>query len=116
MEQRHERVLTPNEYQKLAMRTSNKELRPVEHLINGALGLAGEAGEVADLVKKTLFQGHDLDHEHIAKECSDVFWYLAETATALGYSLEEIMAANIEKLRRRYPEGFNSERSIHRSE
>lgn len=116
MEQRHERILTPNEYQKLAMRTSNKELRPVEHLINGALGLAGEAGEVADLVKKTLFQGHKLDPEHIAKECSDVFWYLAETATAIGYDLETIMRMNIEKLEKRYPNGFDAERSQNREE
>ena len=108
--------MTINEYQKLAMRTSNQELRPVEHLINGALGLAGEAGEVADLVKKTCFQGHKLDPEHIAKECSDVCWYLAETATAIGWPLEDIFALNIDKLRKRYPDGFSAERSQNRAE
>lgn len=116
MEQRHERVLTPNEYQKLAMRTSNKDLPPDEHLLNGVLGLAGEAGEAADLVKKYKFQGHALDVEHVAKELSDVLWYVAETATAIGYDLETIMQMNIDKLRKRYPDGFDPERSQHRKE
>jgi NTP pyrophosphatase (non-canonical NTP hydrolase) len=106
--------MTINEYQKLAMRTSNQTLRPVEHLINGAMGLTGEAGEVADIVKKTLFQGHKLDPEHIAKELSDVCWYIAETATAIGYDLETIMQLNIDKLKKRYPDGFSTERSQHR--
>lgn len=108
--------MTANEYQALAMRTSNKDLLPVGHLINGALGLAGEAGEVADLVKKCEFQGHTLDEEHLAKELSDVCWYLAETATAIGYNLEDIFQMNIEKLRKRYPDGFDTERSQHRKE
>ena len=108
--------MTINEYQKLAMKTLNPELSEKDVLINGVMGLCGESGEAIDIVKKWLAQGHELDKEKLAKELGDVCWYLAETATALGYSLEEIMAANIEKLRRRYPEGFNSERSIHRSE
>ena len=108
--------MTINEYQKLAMKTLNPELSEKDVLINGVMGLCGESGEAIDIVKKWLAQGHELDKEKLAKELGDICWYLAETATALGYSLEEIMAANIEKLRRRYPEGFNSERSIHRSE
>ena len=116
MEQRHERVLTPNEYQKLAMRTSNKNLAQSGHLLNGALGLAGEAGEFADLVKKCCFQGHNLDAEHAAKELGDICWYIAEAATAIGYDLETIMQMNIDKLRKRYPDGFSAERSQHRAE
>ena len=116
MEQRHERVLTPNEYQRLAMRTSNQELKPVVHLVNGALGLTGEAGEVADLVKKHTMQGHGLNAEHVAKELGDCLWYVAETATAIGYDLETIMRMNIEKLEKRYPEGFSAERSQNREE
>lgn len=106
--------MTINEYQSLAMRTSNKFLAPDGRLMNGALGMAGEAGEVADLVKKYKFQGHALDAEHLAKELSDVCWYIAETATAIGYDLETIMQMNIDKLRKRYPDGFSAERSQHR--
>lgn len=108
--------MTANEYQALAMRTSNKALTMRDHLINGALGLCGESGEVADLVKKAYMQGHELDRERIAEELSDVFWYLAEAATAIGYEMEEIQQMNVDKLRKRYPdkEGFSAERSIHR--
>ena len=108
--------MSGNEYQRLAMRTSNSALTTTEHLINGALGLAGEAGEVADLVKKRFMQGHSLDREHLAKELGDVCWYIAETATALGYSMEAIMEPNIEKLRKRYPSTFDAQRSQHRAE
>ena len=103
-----------NEYQQLAMRTSNKELSPDYHLLNGALGLVGESGEIADLVKKNWMQGHPLDLVHVAKELGDICWYIAETATAIGYDLETIMKMNIDKLKDRYPEGFDAERSIHR--
>ena len=108
--------MTVNEYQKLAMKTLNPELSEKDVLINGVMGLCGESGEAIDIVKKWLAQGHELDKEKLAKELGDICWYLAETATALGCSLEDIMTANIEKLRKRYPEGFDSERSIHRSE
>jgi NTP pyrophosphatase (non-canonical NTP hydrolase) len=106
--------MTINEYQKLAMRTSNKELSNALHLMNGALGLSGESGEVADLVKKCWMQGHNMDRGHIAKELGDICWYVAETATAIGYDLETILQMNIDKLMKRYPEGFDSERSQHR--
>ena len=107
--------MTINEYQALAMRTASG--MNYEHhgmLMNGALGLCGESGEVADIVKKATFQGHDLDIEHVAKELGDVAWYLAVSATAIGVDLETIMKMNIDKLRKRYPEGFDSERSQHR--
>lgn len=106
--------MTINEYQKLAMRTSNPKLSTIDHIVNGALGLTGESGEVADLVKKALMQGHMLDSEHIIKELGDICWYIAETATALGCDLETIMQINIDKLKNRYPEGFETERSQHR--
>lgn len=108
--------MTFNEYQKLAMRTSNKELSKAMHMMNGALGLCGESGEVADLVKKCWMQGHNLDQAHIAKELGDCLWYLAETATAIGYDLGTIAQMNIDKLIRRYPDGFSSERSQHREQ
>ena len=108
--------MTINEYQKLAMKTLNPELNEKDILINGVMGLCGESGEAIDIVKKWLAQGHELDKEGLAKELGDICWYLAETATALGCDLEDIMAANIEKLKKRYPEGFDSERSINRVE
>ncbi|MBQ9988009.1 MAG: nucleoside triphosphate pyrophosphohydrolase family protein [Erysipelotrichales bacterium] len=103
-----------NEYQKLAMRTLNPELDQKDVLINGVMGLCGESGEVIDLVKKHLAQGHELDKEKMAKELGDVAWYLAETAWAIGYDLEDILVMNIEKLKRRYPDGFSCEKSVKR--
>jgi len=108
--------MTINEYQKLAMTTLNPALSEKDVLINGVMGLCGESGEAIDIVKKWLAQGHELDKEKLAKELGDICWYLAETATILGYDLEDIMAANIEKLKKRYPEGFSSDRSVNRTE
>ncbi|MBP3488915.1 MAG: nucleoside triphosphate pyrophosphohydrolase family protein [Roseburia sp.] len=108
--------MTINEYQKLAMTTLNPELDKKDVLINGVMGLCGESGEAIDIVKKWLAQGHELNREHLAKELGDIAWYLAETATALDLTLEDIFEANIEKLRKRYPEGFDAERSVNRSE
>lgn len=108
--------MTINEYQKLAMTTQNPALSERDVLLNGVMGLCGESGEAIDIVKKWLAQGHELDKAHLAKELGDIAWYLAETATALGLTLEEILQANIDKLRVRYPEGFSTEKSLHREE
>lgn len=105
--------MTINEYQKAAMRTAKPKCR---QLGNVGLGLAGESGEVADMIKKHLFQGHDLDREHMAKELGDVAWYIALGAELIGYDLESILQMNIEKLLERYPDGFDPEKSIHRKE
>jgi NTP pyrophosphatase (non-canonical NTP hydrolase) len=104
-----------NEYQELAMTTLNPELSKKDVLINSVMGLCGESGEAIDIVKKWMAQGHELDMERLAGELGDVAWYLAETATALDVSLEEVLEGNIEKLRRRYPEGFSTEQSFHRN-
>nr|MBQ8245006.1 nucleoside triphosphate pyrophosphohydrolase family protein [Oscillospiraceae bacterium] len=106
--------MTINEYQTLAMTTLNPELDRKDVLINGVMGLCGESGEAIDIVKKWLAQGHDLDREKLAKELGDIAWYLAETAYALELPLEEILQANLDKLKKRYPEGFSSHRSINR--
>ena len=105
-----------NEYQELAMRTLNKELDKKDILINGVMGLCGESGEAIDIVKKHLAQGHQLDKEKLAKELGDIAWYLAETAYALDLNLEDILIMNIEKLRKRFPNGFNVEDSIKRKD
>ena len=108
--------MTINEYQTLAMTTANKELSRTQMLENGVMGLCGEAGEAIDLVKKHLFHGHELKRGELIKELGDVAWYLAESCTALGVELEDVLTLNIEKLKKRYPEGFDKQRSINRTE
>lgn len=105
-----------NEYQMLAMRTLNKNISKKDMLINSMMGLCGESGETIDLVKKHLFHSHPLDKEHLIKELGDIAWYLAEAATALDVDLNEIFEKNIEKLKKRYPDGFDKEKSINRNE
>lgn len=105
-----------NEYQKLAMTTLNPALSKQDVLINGVMGLCGESGEAIDLVKKHLHQGHPLDREKLVKELGDIAWYLAETAYALDVELDDVLEQNIAKLRARYPEGFDTDRSIHRKD
>ena len=109
-----EAAMQVNEYQELAMTTLNPELSKKDVLINSVMGLCGESGEAIDIVKKWLAQGHELDREHLAKELGDIAWYLAEAATALDLPLEDIFQANIEKLKKRYPDGFESQRSRER--
>ena len=126
--------MTINEYQQLALRTEpkldgliscasvvveddyGKFEAYVGRIIQGLMGLNGEAGECIDLLKKSLFQGHILDRKHLVKELGDVAWYLAVSADAIGYDLETIFKMNIDKLKTRYPEGFSAERSVERSE
>jgi len=96
------------------MTTLNPELDKKDVLINGVMGLCGESGEVIDIVKKHLAQGHELDKEKIIKELGDVAWYMAEIATVLDVDLEDVLVQNIEKLKKRYPEGFSTEKSINR--
>ena len=109
--------MTINEYQTAALRTAQTDkLTARELLLNSVLGLCGESGEVADLVKKHRFQGHDFDFDHVAKELGDVAWYLADCAYAIGFDLESIFRMNKEKLKARYPDGFSTDRSLHRAE
>ena len=98
-------------YQSLAERTARRDRDPGLRLSNAALGLAGECGEAVELVKKHLHHGHDLDAARLAKELGDVLWYLAECCSAAGIALDDVAQANIDKLRARYPEGFDEARS-----
>lgn len=104
-----------SDYQKEAMKLLNPELDNKDVLINGVMGLCGESGEVIDIVKKWLAQGHQLDKERMKSELGDVAWYLAETATALDVPLEQIFQANLDKLHKRYPQGFSTEDSVNRA-
>lgn len=106
--------MTGNEYQKLALTTLNPALSKKDVLINSVMGLCGESGEAIDIVKKHLHQGHELDKEKLLKELGDIAWYLAEAAYALSTPLDEVLESNIAKLKARYPEGFDTERSVHR--
>ena len=109
--------MTNNEYQIAALRTAQTDkFSASDLLLNSALGLCGESGEVADLVKKHRFQGHDIEIEHIAKELGDIAWYLAVGAYSIGYDLEKILQMNVDKLKARYPDGFSADRSLHRAE
>jgi NTP pyrophosphatase (non-canonical NTP hydrolase) len=108
--------MTLDDYQKLAARTLGADRTREEQLANAALGLAGEAGEVSDMLKKHLFHAWPLDREALVKELGDCMWYIAAFATVLDVSLDEIAERNIEKLRRRYPDGFDVERSRNRAE
>lgn len=102
-----------NDYQKIAMRTANKECK---NIANFGLGLSGESGEVVEIIKKHLFHGHELDKEKIVKEMGDCLWYLALGCEVIGVKLEDVIINNVEKLKIRYPDGFSFDKSINRSE
>lgn len=110
--------MTLNEYQVEAMRTASGVSNSCDEnlVLNGAMGLNGEAGEVIDILKKYMFQGHKLDKEHIAKELGDCLWYIAILARGIGYDLDDIAEMNKAKLRKRYPDGFDAEKSLNRAE
>lgn len=114
--------LSLDEYQQLAERTATitnklpQILFEQMRFINFGMGLAGEAGETCDYLKKVVFHGHTLDKDKLKKELGDCLWYIATLATTAGLSLADVATANIEKLRARYPEGFDQARSINRED
>ncbi len=107
--------MTEHEYMTEVMRTC-AATSASEQLLLGAMGLAGESGEVVDLIKKARFQGHALDMEKLQGELGDVLWYLVLLCQVLGLSLTDVMAYNVAKMHRRYPNGFEAARSQSRSE
>lgn len=107
--------MTGNEYQELAMRTCNIPYGDRQGMfIHATTGLASEAGEFAGLLQKT-YQGHEYNREHALRELGDCCWMIAEACTALDVTMEEVMQGNIDKLRKRFPDGFDPERSLHRA-
>ena len=107
--------LTANQYQALAARTMNHELDWTDQEMHALHGMAGEVGELNSIYQKS-YQGHPTSIEHLKKELGDLLWFVAKYCTAMGWTLEEIMLLNIEKLRARYPEGFDAEHSLNRAE
>lgn len=114
--------MSPQDYQRGAMRTCSIPYdRRQDKLVHALTGLCSEAGEAAGLWQKT-YQGHPSPltdaqtRKHLILELGDVLWMVAEAADALEVDLEEIMDRNLKKLRARYPEGFEKEKSIHRKE
>lgn len=108
-----------DEYQELAMRTDpidiyDPEVQRTQRLTNALMGLNGEAGEAIDILKKAMFQGHTLFVDNLVEELGDCLWYIAEAAHTLGYKLSDVARNNIEKLEKRYPNGFTAEDSIER--
>ena len=108
-------MININEYQRMAARTMNDK---ADNVVNGALGLCGEAGEVADIIKKCRFQGHDFEENRgkVLEEIGDCAWYMACICTAMGEKLSDVLQRNIDKLIARYPNGFSAERSVNRQE
>lgn len=107
--------MTGNEYQNLAERTINNRLIPHEIGMHALHGMVGEIGELHSLYQK-VYQGHEFDEDHAKKELGDLMWFIAEYCTANRWNLDDIMELNIEKLKARYPEGFDTEHSLHRAE
>ena len=111
--------MTPNEYQQKALHYKAMSDFKVDGstimLLEGVMGAAGESGEALELVKKHIFQGHSLDRQHVAKELGDATWYIALASDALGFTLEDILQMNIEKISGRYPDGYDDDRSIYRN-
>lgn len=122
--------MTGNEYQALAMRTNDRKgterllflanaadkhcVEEFGGVLNGCLGLAGESGEVLDMVKKWVFHEKDLDKDHLKKELGDVMWYVAMLCESFGFDLDEILQMNVDKLKARYPEGFDPDKANNR--
>lgn len=111
---RNKHLLNFEDYQHEADKTINPGLKPEGEIVNACFGLMGEVGEVVDLAKKNLFQGHELDRDKIKEELGDVLWYLSFMSRIIDIPLYEIAQHNVNKLRARYGEKFDSEKSINR--
>ena len=105
-----------SDYQSLAARTIPDGVSENELLTNFCFGLVGEAGELIDHIKKVLYHGHKPDIAYIKKELGDQLWYLSGLASVLCIPLDEVAIENINKLKKRYPQGFSFESSVNRKE
>jgi NTP pyrophosphatase (non-canonical NTP hydrolase) len=122
--------MTPNEFQKACLRTektptfvehaaSDLQGNPVlnhelSRIIHGMVGIATEAGELQDMVKKALIYGKPIDRTNVMEECFDVLWYVALCLDAAGFTMETAMERGLAKLRIRFPDGFSQESATSR--
>lgn len=104
-----------SEYQQLASRTINKNLNWKELEDHALHGMVGEIGEIHSIFQK-VYQGHPLSYDHIEKELGDLLWFIAELCTVYHWNLDNVMQMNIDKLKARYPEGFDADNSLNRKE
>lgn len=107
-------MLSGNEYQQLAARTINNDLTELQKEYHALHGMVSEVGEIHGLYQKT-YQGHPGSKEHMKKELGDLLWFIAEYCTVMGWKLEDVMHLNIVKLKARFPEGFEADKSLHRA-
>lgn len=106
--------MTLDEYKRDCLRTLPKNLYRGEQLLQGLIGATSESAEALDIHKKTIYQGHPHDREHLLSELGDALFYITIAADALDSSIEEIMQMNVEKRKKRYPNGFSIEASTNR--
>lgn len=118
--------MNASDYQELAMRTNDgkaterltkltTERENTGEVLNACLGLSGEVGEFNDMVKKWIFHEKDLDKNELKKELGDVLWYVAMCCDAFKWDMSKVMEMNIEKLKKRYPDGFDVVRANNRN-
>lgn len=107
--------MTGNEYKRFAARTIGSNMNALKQEKHALHGMVGEIGELHSIYQKR-YQGHAFDAEHAMKELGDLLWFVAEYCTAMGWYLEDVMQLNIDKLMKRYPGGFEENRSMHRAE
>lgn len=117
--------MTPNEYQKLAELTENKDYEGIAkrltydacmiRLDHAQKGLTTEVGEFSDALKKYVEYDAPLDFVNLAEEIGDIMWYVALACNALDIRLEDVMSKNIKKLEARYPDNFTSKDALLRN-
>lgn len=130
--------MTGNEYQQDAMRTNDGkstsrlfskvqdikfenscmcfDTKDFGGILNACLGLSGEVGEFNDMIKKWVFHEKGFDIIHAKKELGDVMWHIALMCESFGWDLDEIMQMNVDKLKARYPQGFDVDKANHRKD
>ncbi len=100
--------MTPKEYQKLCRRTVKKFNNKEKEIFTFGLGIVGEAGDVGGCIKKTFSHGDD-QKDGIKENLGDTMWYIAMICDFFGWDLEDVMQENIQKLKKRHPQGFSNE-------
>lgn len=109
-----EKITRLDQFQDLSKRTLNNLLTKEHALINYSMGASGESGEVIELIKKHVFHGHELDNEKLKEELGDVLFYVAALATTAGLKMSDVATYNVDKLRKRYKNGFSIDESVNR--